>query len=124
MKKYVIALIVMGVFIFLSRIPDMISAKHVRPVVPAWSAVNTAALQIGMGGSFTNSTPDLFHLSVYTNQYTISGAVYQCVVAADSWDYHCRSNLLAFTTNGVYLFIDSHGAQKVSAFHDLQAYCK
>lgn len=77
-----------------------------------------------MGESFTNSYPDLYHLFVYSNCYTISGAVYQCVVAADSWDYHSRSNLLAFTTNGVYLLIDSHGAQKMSDLHDLQAYCK
>src|SRR5690349_7965333 len=97
----------------------MVRAKHIRPVVPTWYAVNTAALQLGMGESFTNSYPDLYHLSVYSNRYTISGTIYQCVVAADSWDYHSRSNLLAFTTNGVYLFIDSHGAQKLSDWHDL-----
>jgi len=124
MKKYVIALAVVGAIIILSRIPDVIHANHVRPVVPTWYAVNTAALQLGMGESFTNSYPDTYHLFVYSNRYTISGTVYQCVVAADSWDYHSRSNLLAFTTNGVYLFIDSHGAQKMSDFRDLQAYCK
>jgi hypothetical protein len=45
-------------------------------------------------------------------------------VAADSWDYHCRSNLLAFTTNGVYLFIDRHGAQKMSGWHNLPGFFK
>jgi len=117
-------LIICGVAILLSRIPDVIHAKHVRPVVPTWYAVNTAALQLGMGEPFTNSAPELFHLLVYSNRYTISGTVYQCIVAADSWDYHSHSNLLAFTTNGVYLFVDSHGARTVSDFHDLQAYCK
>lgn len=124
MRKYVIAIAIISVLIFISRIPDVIRAKHIRPVVPTWYAVHTAALQLGIGEPFTNSYPDLYRLFVYSNRYTISGTVYQCIVAADTWDYHDRRNLLAYTTNGVYLFIDNHGPQKVSDWHDLPGFYK
>jgi hypothetical protein len=99
MKKVAIGLVVFVAALFLIRLPEYFTAKHSESLGVTWSSINIAALQLKQDGRFTNSYPNICHLFVYTNHYSISGMDYQCVVAADSWDYRSRSNLLAFTTN-------------------------
>ena len=54
-----------------------------------------------------------YHAHPYTNRYVIDGAVYECVMAVDSWDYQGLSNLLVLTTDKKFLYIDRSGAVPV-----------
>ncbi|MGA9778025.1 MAG: hypothetical protein ACLPRE_07570 [Limisphaerales bacterium] len=86
------------------------------------ASLQVARVYLAQDGILTNWSPNVCHLFQFTNHYTISGTDYQCVVAADSWDYRARSNLLAITTNGVYLFIDSHGVTELRDWHKVPDY--
>jgi hypothetical protein len=85
-------------------------------------SLTLASFYLAQDGILTNCSPNVCHLFPFTNHYSIYGTDYQCVVAADSWDYRGRSNLLAITTNGVYLFIDSHSVTKLRDWHELPGY--
>ena len=65
---------------------------------------------------FTNPYPDLCRVLDYTNYHLISGTGYQCVLAADSWDYQGPTNLLAITTNSLYLYVGKSGTVEASGF--------
>jgi hypothetical protein len=65
---------------------------------------------------FTNPYRDLCRVVEYTNYHLISGTGYQCVLAADSWDYQGLTNLLAITTNRLYLYIGKSGTVEASGF--------
>lgn len=80
------------------------------------SAISTQSLlmfsyaELKEHGAFTNPAPDRCRIYLFTNAYAISGTHYHCALAADSWDYHDNSNVLAITASGVFLFIDQQGA--------------
>jgi hypothetical protein len=66
------------------------------------------------GGIFTNRSTDERRIFDFTNHFVVGGTNYQCLFAADSWDYQGASNLLAITTDKRFLYIDHHGAVPLS----------
>ena len=68
-----------------------------------------ALAELNEHGAFTNHAPDRCHVYAFTNRYSVSGTNYCCVLAADSWDYRESSNVLAITTNELFLFIGKQG---------------
>ncbi len=68
------------------------------------------------GHDFTNRRPEGCRVFDYTNLHVIAGTNYQCVLAADSWDYQGASNLLALTTNRSFLYIHPRGAVPAKSY--------
>jgi hypothetical protein len=107
------------VFACLILIPGQIRARHAAAASDAWYSLKIASVDLEQNGSFTNPSPRYCRIFGFTNRYSISGIVYQCALAADSWDYRDRSNSLAFTTNGAILFIDKHGVIRLRNWYSL-----
>ena len=103
-------------------IPGQIRSKHEASLVVTWNSLKVASVEIQEDGKFTNRYPLICHISEYTNRHLVNGTIYQCILAADSWDYRGRSNLLAITTNGMFLFIDRQGVRHLKTWNQLPEY--
>lgn len=85
-------------------------AEVLRPrVLHVQNTLLEAYLEQANGVVFTNHRPEECHIFGFTNHLVIGSTNYQCVLAADSWDYQGSSNLLVITTNRSFLYIDKHG---------------
>jgi|SRR5580658_9157801 hypothetical protein len=100
-------------------VPGHIRSKRAAAACAAWFSLKIASVDLDQNGSFTNPSPRYCRIVDFTNRYSISGTVYQCVLAADSWDYRDRSNLFAITTTGAILFIDKHGVIRMYSWKSL-----
>ena len=100
-----ILVLIIGCFYFLSALER--SERKAR-VVHATSAL--------LSTYHSNYWKGSCRVFPYTNHFAIGGKIYQCVLAADSWDYQGKSNLMAFTTNQAFLYIDKHGAVLVNRY--------
>ena len=103
----VIILLLIVYFVFVSALTR---SQRRANVIDAKNGLVSAFVDFQNGETLTNSWNLRHHAHSYTNRYVIDGAVYQCAIAVDSWDYQGLSNLLTLTTNKSYLYIDSHGA--------------
>jgi hypothetical protein len=125
-KKPIVICLVLGalavVAACLMLIPKYIRAKHSAALFCTWSSLKIASVDFEQGGKFTNHDPQYCRIYEFTNRYSVSGIVLQCILAADSWDYRERSNSLAITKNGVFLFIDKKGVIRVDNWRSLPGY--
>jgi len=125
MKKVATILLLISlpvVVAWLVLIPVHICSKHEASLVVTWNSLKMASVEIQEDGKFTNRWPLICHISEYTNRHLVNGTIYQCILAADSWDYRGRSNLLAITTNGTFLFIDRQGVSRLKTWNQLAEY--
>lgn len=125
MKRVATILLVLSVPVVVAGlilVPGQIRAKRSAARVVTISSLKVAYADLEQEGRFSNRWPQFCRISSYTNRYAISGTVYQCVLAADSWDYRGRDNLLAITANGSLLFIDKKGALALNKWNDLPGY--
>jgi hypothetical protein len=112
-KTVVIAAVLLLIAAFLTFMPALARSQRRAMAVNAKSTLLSAYADIKTDGALTNSWSLRYHVRPYTNRYVIDGTVYQCVLAADSWDYQGADNLLALTTKEAFLYIDPHGAVPV-----------
>jgi hypothetical protein len=109
--------IIIGVLLiaaYLIFMPALARSQRRAVVLNAKGALLSSYVDFQKGEALTNSWNVRYHAHSYTNRYVIDGAVYQCVMAVDSWDYQGLSNLLALTTDKKLLYIDQRGAAPVS----------
>jgi hypothetical protein len=114
MKKTVIIILIL-VPVYLVFMRSFNRAEVLRP--RALHTMNTlfeAYMAKMDGGVFTNRRPDERRVFDFTNHFVVGGTNYQCLLAADSWDYQGASNLLAITSDKRFLYIDQHGAVLLS----------
>lgn len=114
--------VIVAIIILVPVATELIRANRDGVLNATGASLQVAKVYLAQTSILTNWSPNMCHLFEFTNHYTISGTDYQCVVAADSWDYRDRSNLLAITTNGVFLFIDNHGVTKLRDWHEVPGY--
>jgi hypothetical protein len=105
MKKTFIVLLVLAALYFVFM-RELARSQRRTNVVNTVGALQSAFADLKQNGNITNRWPNSYRIFNYTNHYSIAGKEYQCVLAADSWDYRGASNLLALTTNRVFLFIN------------------
>jgi hypothetical protein len=106
-------------FACLVLIPGHIRSRHAAAASSAWYSLKIASADRAEYEKFANRYSHSCRIYDFTNRYSISGIVYQCILAADSWDYRDRSNSLAITTNGEILFIDKHGVIRLRNWSSL-----
>ena len=114
--------VIVAVMIIVPVATVLVRVKRDAALHATGCSITLAKFYLDNYGMLTNCSPDICHLFQFTNRYSISGTNYQCVVAADSWDYRGRSNLLAIATNGWYLFIDGRGVINLRDWHQLPGY--
>jgi hypothetical protein len=107
----VICLLVVAYLLFMSALAR---SQRRAVVVNTKSALLSSYVDFKTDGTLTNSWSTRYHVHPYTNHYVIGGTDYQCVLAADSWDYQGLSNLLVLTTDKAFLYVDPHGAVPLS----------
>ena len=108
-KAFIILLILVPVYLVFMSAFD--KAEVLRPrALHAMDSLLEAYKDKTDGITFTNRRPDEWRIFDYTNQLVIGGTNYQCVFAADSWDYQGASNLLVITSDKRFLYMDQHGA--------------
>lgn len=115
--------LIVAVIVAVPVVTTMVRVNHDAALHVTGCSLTLAKFHLDSDGMFTNSSPSVCHLFEFTNHYSISGTDYVCAVAADSWDYRNRSNLLAITTNGMYLYFDSQGVTNLGRdWHNVPGY--
>ncbi len=64
-----------------------------------------ASADLKKNGTFTNDVPHICQIYAHTNQYSVGGKEYHCVLAAKSPVFQ-KTGFMAITTNDVLLWID------------------
>lgn len=99
---------------YLVFMPALARSQRKAGIVGVKSALLSSYVDFQRGEALTNSWSARYHVHPYTNTYVIDGTVYQCVLAADSWDYQGYSNLLVLTTDKRFLYVGQRGVVQVS----------
>ena len=106
-NRAIIVIILLLIAAYLIFVPALARSQRRASVLNLKSELLSAYADLKVDN--TNMPKDPYHVRLYTNCYSIGGTIYQCVLAADSWDYQGASNLLVLTTNKTFLYIDGHG---------------
>ena len=109
-KAVRIAILALLLITFLAFVPALARSERRAVVVNTKGALLSSYVDLQAKGVLTNTWSVRHHVRPYTNRYVLDGTVYQCVLAADSWDYQGASNLLALTADKTFLYIDQRRA--------------
>ena len=116
MWKYITgAVVVVALYLFFGHAFTVGEIRRPR-VIHVKNTLFEAYMDKTAGVIFTNRYPQNCRVFDYTNLFVIAGTNFQCVLAADSWDYQGASNLLALTSDKMFLYIDEHGAVLASHY--------
>lgn len=113
MKKFVVIAIILVAGLFLYYISQVGRGLRQGAEITTKGYLMLAFEELKEHGAFTNHAPGRCRIYASTNHYLVSGTNYQCVLVADSWDFQSASNMLAITTNQVFLSIDGRGVVSV-----------
>lgn len=112
----------MIIFAGLVLLPGQFRAKRAAAVSNAWYLLKVAETDLEQNGGFTNPFPNECRIYEYTNRYSVSGSNYQCVLAADRWDYQGKTNLLTLTSDGGFLYIGKNGVARPRTWKQVPGY--
>lgn len=102
---------IIGVILTLLALLGFGGAYYVRGIarsaktIIVMNRLMQASAELKKNGTFTNDVPEFCQIYPHTNQYTVRGKEYYCVLAAKSPLFQ-KSGFMAVTTNDVLLWID------------------
>jgi hypothetical protein len=120
MKPVIITILAIVVLLGLAGAYYLRGVARGAKTIIVMNRLMQASADLRKNGTFTNDVPQFCDIYAHTNQYTVKGKEYHCVLAAKSPLFQKRG-FMAVTTNDVLLWVDpEQGATPMSGPDSMQ----